>query len=374
VEHSGISERIRIEIPPLYCPFPYAIHPRHSELEQRCLSWLGELGVSTGEQARALLAVGNWAEGLACSYPVGTDETVQLVIDWAVFYAVVDDLFTELGPVGRDIARLTKMLSRMLRTLEVPDVGLLDESNPFAAAWCDIARRFLALAPPGVYRRWVQGHRAHFISIAWHQSYAVSGTLPSLNEYISLRAGSVGTAPSAAMVELTRGCEVPSHEMDLPALRALHEAWAFIHGCDNDLVSYGKELWDTHQTNGANDTCPTPFNIVGLLMHHDSCTLPEALDRAATLRNQVMSLLLHLIERIRPHASHELQKYLTGVGPNIRGVLDWYRSPRTQRYTNPDGNSPGAVEYTLPITGTPPPTAERPIWLPTISWWWDHLD
>jgi Terpene synthase family 2, C-terminal metal binding len=375
MEHSGISERIRVEIPPLYCPFPYAIHPRHRELEQRCLSWLNELGVSSGEQPHALLAVGNWAEGLACSYPVGTDETVQLVIDWAVLYAVVDDLFTELGPVGRDMPRLTKMLARMLRTLEVPDVGLLNENNPFAAAWCDIARRFVAQAPPGVYRRWVQGHRAHFASVAWHQSYIVSRALPSLNEYISLRGGSVGTAPSAAMVELTRGCEVPSQEMDLPAVRALHEAWAFIHGCDNDLVSYGKELADARHNDDAKNTYPTPFNIVGLLIHHHGYTLPEALDRAAILRNQAMSLLLNIIERIWPHASHELRNYLNGVGPNIRGVLDWYLSPRTQRYTNPDGNSPGAVEYALTITDTLPPTADESIPLPpTMCWWWNHLD
>jgi hypothetical protein len=343
-------------------------------MEQRCLSWLSDLRFSVGEQPRALLAVGNWAEGLACSYPVGTEETVQLVIDWAVFYAVVDDMYTELGPAGRDIGRLTDMLFRLLRTLEVPDSGLLDDSNPFGAAWCDIARRLIELAPPGVYRRWVQGHRAHFSSVAWHQSYLVSRTLPSLNEYISLRGGSVGTAPSAAMVELTRGCQIPSEEMDQPAVRALHEAWAFLHGCDNDLVSYGKELWDTHYRRGADEDLAAPFNIVGLLMHHDHCTLAEALDRAATLRNHVMVLLLGLIDRIRPNASDEMRKYLDGVGPNIRGVLDWYLSPRTQRYTNPDGNSPGVVEYTLTITDTAPFTTEIPILLPTMSWWWDHLD
>src|SRR4051794_18119754 len=155
MEQSVVSKPIRIEIPPLYCPFPYAIHPRYQELERRCTSWLNEVGVSDGEQARALLAVGNWAEGLACSYPVGTDEAMQLVVDWAVFYAVLDDLYTELGPVGRDIARLTDMLCRMQRTLEVPEAGLLDDGNPFARAWCDISRRCRDQAPPGVYRRWV---------------------------------------------------------------------------------------------------------------------------------------------------------------------------------------------------------------------------
>jgi hypothetical protein len=374
VQDSEKSEAIRIEIPPLYCPFPYAIHPRYRELEQRCLSWLDSYGVSAGEQERALLGIGNWAEGLSCSYPVGSDETVQLVIDWAVFYAVLDDLYTELGPVGRDVGRLTRMLSRMLRTLEVPDAGLLDEGNPFFAAWCDIARRCLAQAPAAVHRRWVQGHRAHFAAVAWQQSFAVSRSLPSLNEYVTLRGANVGTAPSAAMVELTRGCEVPSEEMDLPALRVLHEAWGFIHGCDNDLVSYGKELWDARHGIGAEDPSPTPCNIVGLLIRHHGCTLPEALDQAVTWRNQAMSLLLLIIERIRPHASQELQEYLAGVGPNIRGVLDWYLSPRTQRYTNPDGKSPGAVEYTLPITDTPPRIGEKPLRLPTISWWWDCIE
>jgi Terpene synthase family 2, C-terminal metal binding len=373
VQHTGTAEQIRVEIPPLYTPFPYAIHPRHQYLEQRCVSWLDRVGMTAGKQESALLAVGNWAEGLAMSYPVGSDETVQLVIDWAVFYAVVDDMYTELGPVGRDIGRLTDMLARMLRTLEVPGAGLLDESTPFGQAWCDIARRCFRLAPPGVFRRWVQGHRTHFSSVAWHQSYLVAHTLPSLEEYVTLRGGAVGTAPSAAMVELTRGCEVPSAEMDQPAVRALHEAYAFLHGCDNDLVSYGKELWDTRHTQKGRDDGPVPFNIVGLLMHHDSCTLPEALERAAAFRNQAMLLLLRLVEQIRPRASQELRTYLDGIGPNIRGVLDWYLSPRTQRYTNPDGNSPRAVKYTLPITDTPPPGAEQPIPLSTASWWWDHL-
>lgn len=372
MDTSAASQPIRVEIPPLYCPFPYAIHPQHPEMEQRCLAWLSDLGVSQFEQAKALLAIGNWAEGLACSYPVGAREAVQLVIDWAVFYAVVDDMFTELGPLGRDLARLAKHLSRMLRTLEVPKSGLAGDT-PFEKAWQDIAQRCFDLAPPQVFRRWTQGHRTHFACVAWHQSFLSAGRLPSLNEYISLRGGAVGTAPSAAMVELTRGCEVPSDEMDTPAGRALHEAWAFLHGCDNDLASYGKELWDTRHTHTTDATRSTPFNIVGLLMHERGCGLSEALDRVAALRNQVMLLLVRLIERLRPGASSPMRSYLAGVGPNIRGVLDWYLCPRTGRYTNPDGKSPGAVQYTFTITDTPPSTTEVPTDLPTMSWWWDHV-
>lgn len=371
MESSAALQPIVVEIPPLYCPFPYAIHPSHPEMELRCLAWLRDLGVSHGEQAKALLAVGNWAEGLACSYPIGANEAVQLVIDWAVFYAVVDDMFTELGPLGRDLARLAKHLSRMLRTLEVPNSGLTGDT-PFERAWQHIAQRCLDLAPPGVFRRWVQGHRAHFACVAWHQSFLMSGKLPSLNEYISLRGGAVGTAPSAAMVELTRGCEVPSAELDTPAARALHEAWAFLHGCDNDLVSYGKELWDTRHTHTTDETRGTPVNIVGLLMREHRCELPAALERAASLRNQVMHLVLRLIERLHPRASSPMRTYLAGLGPNVRGVLDWYQCPRTRRYTDPDTKSPGAIKYSFTITDTPPAAIEVPRGLPTMAWWWDH--
>jgi terpene synthase-like protein len=372
MDTSAASQAIDVDIPPLFCPFPYAIHPEYQAMDQRCLTWLTQVGVSQVEQAKALLAVGNWAEGLACSYPVGAREAVQLVIDWAVFYAVVDDMFTELGPLGRDLARLAKHLSRMLRTLEVPNSGLTGDT-PFERAWRDIAQRCFDLAPPQVFRRWVQGHRAHFACVAWHQSFLVAGRLPNLNEYISLRGGAVGTAPSAAMVELTRGCEVPSEEMDSPAARALHEAWAFLHGCDNDLISYGKELWDARHARTTAETSATPFNIVGLMMHERGCDLPEALAQTVTLRNQVMLLLLRLVERLRRRASAPMRTYLDGVGPNIRGVLDWYLCPRTTRYTNPDGKSPGAVRYAFDIIETAPAARQVPTDLPTMSWWWDHV-
>ncbi|MEV0621702.1 terpene synthase family protein [Nonomuraea sp. NPDC050404] len=365
---------IHIDIPPLYCPYPFAIHPRQPELSQRCVEWLDKVGMSGGEQERALLAIGNWAEGLAMSYPVGSDESVQLVIDWAVYYAVVDDMYTELGPVGRDLGRLSEMLARMLRTLEVPDSGLLERGSPFADAWCDIAQRCHDLAPPGVFRRWVQGHRTHFFSVVLHQSYLLAGTYPGLNEYVTLRGGAVGTPPSAAMVELTRDCEVPSHEWDVPAVRALHEAWAFMHGCDNDLASYGKELWDVRHTQTDHDGSTVPFNIVGLIMHHSGCGLSEALELAASYHNRAMHFAVRMMDQLRPGASTAMRTYLDGVGPNIRGVLDWYLCPRTQRYRNPDGKTPDGVTYTLPIVDTPPPGSAEPIPLPTASWWWDLLE
>jgi len=375
-------EKTRFEIPPLYCPVPFAIHPSTDLLRERTDAWLNRYEFFTQEGVRSLVTGSNWVEADGLTWPVGDEQSMQVIADWSIIICALDDLVMEdngdsgpsaaqSGSGARHAAALWRACSRLLRVLEVPNARLIEEPNPFIAPWRDAAQRFNDLATPTQHRRWIEGHRAFFNGIAWEQALALSDSLPTLNEYASVRMHTIGVGPARAAIEFTRGIDVPDREMDSPPVRAINEAWGVLNGWDNDLFSYGK---DRAALRNSGKNGEPASNLVGLLMLTYGYTLPEALNRAVELRNRVMSLFVRLRAQLMPKASPALREYLEGVGNAIRGVLEWHLRPRTSRFTELGGSGSGGIEFTVDITEIPVADHEKAVELPSIAWWWDLLD
>lgn len=373
MEPVNTAEKVRFEIPSLYCPIPLSMHPSTDVLRERTDVWLDGFEFFRLEGVRALVTGSNWVEADGLTWPVGDERKMQVIADWSIIICALDDLVMEDNAASASAATAAAMwraCSRLLRLLEVPNAQLMEEPNPFLAPWRDVARRFNDAASPTQRRRWVEGHRAFFNGVAWERALVASESLPTLNEYACVRMHTIGVGPARAAIEFTRGVDVPDREMDSPAVRAINEAWGLLNGFDNDLFSYSKDRAQVRDS-GARDE--PVLNLVGLLILEHGYTVSEALTQAVELRNRIMSLFVRLRAQLMPNASPALREYLEGVGCAIRGVLEWHVRPRTSRFTEIAENGAGEIEFTVEISPTPVADHEKRVELPAISWWWDLL-
>ncbi|MDN3354422.1 hypothetical protein [Actinomadura sp. DC4] len=358
---------ILIEIPPVYCPIPAAIHPAARRLEERGLLWMRRYGFCADETLSAMVAGSNSGEAMALVLPHADEDRLQLFTDWCYLGFLMDDLMYRMGDGGG--AGFAPLAGRLLRTLENPRAGLLGDDT-FAAAIVDVADRLQRLLTPVQHRRWTDLTRRWFLGTIWEKAVAKAGTPLTLNEYAALRMDSCAGPLWFGLCEFARAAEISDREMDAPPVRALNELCWLLVGWDNDLFSDAKERWLAERAEVAVDHAPT---LVSVLAAEESLEPAEALRRAATVRDHLMSLFVRLRAQVLPSASPELRAYLGEAGHMIRGNLDYYLRPRTTRYSDPDGRSPGALRFTGGFVDSPPGGVEEPLPLPSIAWWWEQL-
>ncbi|GAB2809496.1 terpene synthase family protein [Streptomyces daliensis] len=361
------GEPIQVRIPPLYCPIPPAIHPQHADMQHRSMEWMTRYGFCSDEPCRVRTASINGAEFVARMTPAGDRERMQVFADWAHLSLLFDDLYDALPDASASTALcdFTGTAVKVMRTFEAPEASLMPDDSPFTAPLRDLARRTHRIATPVQLRRMVEAQRLWLSCVAWEIACKPRAHLLGLNDYIVLRMGTVGGTATSSWIEILNGTEAPDHEMDSPLVRALAESAGLIVGMDEDLYSYGKDLW--HQRHDG-----TPLlNFVGVTAHELGCTHEKALLEVAAMRNQLMCLFLALRDRALRHAGPALTRYVTDLGHYIRANADWGTS--AGRYRNPDGRSPDAVSIRHEWTDDAPDFSGEPLPLPAIAWWWHQL-
>ncbi|MFE3687779.1 hypothetical protein ACFXPM_31755 [Streptomyces sp. NPDC059095] len=364
-----LSDPIVLDVPTLYCPVPATVVPDEVVFEERGLSWMKQFGFGQDDAEWRRIVGFNSGEYLARIFPRADADRVQLFVDWTNLFFAMDDIVGDEGGLATDPGGFADLAARTVRTMEVPDADLLPAGIPFSDAVRDLTLRTRELSTPGQFRRFAEAHRAWWSGTLWQMGMKESGRVPTLNEYVALRPLDDGSAPSAVLVEITAAPRLDAADLETPLMRAVIESWGLVVGVHNDLASYGKELWFARRYDGA--AKPFPANVVDLLMRSRSCSLGEALGLAAELADQTMHVFMCLCEQIRESASAPMHALLDGLADAVRGTLDYYGSPGTQRYTNPDGSSPGAVRVGLTLTDRPSAAALTVPQLPSIAWWWE---
>lgn len=147
-------------------------------------------------------------------------------------------------------------------------------------------------------------------------------------------------------------------------MRALTELALTTAAFDDDLFSYGKELWIAR----AEGTPPSGLNLVEILRREHHLGRQEAIGRAVELGNRLTFRFLELRDQVLPRASTPLRAYVDHLTRLLPGNLEW--GLRADRYRNPDGRHPGAVATSASTTTTPPADTSPPP-IPSIRWWWD---
>ncbi|UQA91986.1 terpene synthase family protein [Streptomyces halobius] len=195
--------------------------------------------------------------------------------------------------------------------------------------------------------------------------HRTAGITPALNDYASMRQHTAAGSATLAWAEIVDGEEIPGRESDAPAVRALTELAFTTAAWDDDLFSYGKELWFARR-----ERTPSPcrLNLVDILRHEYGHSYEQALREAGQLCDRLTLRFVELRDRVLTRASAPLSAYLDHLSHLIPGNLAWGLA--ADRYRNPDGRSPDAVTTSGSTTSTPPKDTS-PVPIPSVAWWWD---
>ncbi|MFC9977530.1 hypothetical protein ACFVH6_42185 [Spirillospora sp. NPDC127200] len=360
----GRGSVVQVELPPRYCPLPAVRHPDEARLAAGTRAWIDGFGIALTERQRARMR-GNDCPGFyGRIMPAAPADRLRLAVDWCTLMFLFDDAQCDEGPASTDPHQFASLAAGILRVLEAPggDPGTL--GGLFDAPVRDLARRTVRWATPAQARRSVEGHRAWFLGVLWEFAHRLAGRTPALNDYAHMRQHTAAGAATIAFTEIIDGEEAPAREMDAPAVRALTEVAITTAALDDDLFSYGKELW---QAARAPAPSPCRLNLPDILCADRGLDLEQALEQATELCNRLTLRFLQLRERVLPGASRPLRRHIDHLSHLIPGNLEW--GLRAGRYTDPDGRHPGAVATTAAFTQTAPSSAAPPI--PSIAWWWD---
>ncbi|MGI5347430.1 terpene synthase family protein [Streptomyces sp. CA-250714] len=359
------ADTLVIELPPRYCPLPTARHPDEAVLARRTADWINQFapGLTPRQQTRMR---GNDCPGFyGRIMPRAPADRLQLAVDWCTLMFHVDDVHDE-GPAADRAGRFADLATRLVRVLEAPDARVGRPEDILTPPTRELALRAHQWATPTQIRRCAETHRAWFLAMLWEFGHRAAQTTPALNDYAHLRQHTAAGAATLVWSEIIDGEEIPDRELSSPLVRALTELAFTTAAFDDDLFSYGKELWVAR----AEGTPPSGLGLVEILRRERSCSQREALQVATELCNRLTHRYIELRERAAPRASGPLRAYLDHLDHLLPGNLEW--GLNADRYRNPDGRSPGAVVTTGSLTQAPPADTSPPP-IPSITWWWDPL-
>ncbi|MFI8165506.1 terpene synthase family protein [Streptomyces sp. NPDC085931] len=361
-------ETVSVDIPSRYCPLPTLRHPEEGVMARRTAEWIDSFGLPLTAQQRVRLR-GNDCPGFyGRIMPRAPSDRLQLAVDWCTLMFHFDDVHCDEGPTGGRAARFAHLATKIVRILEVPQAYVDGpEDDPVLAPVGDLARRAHRWATPTQLRRCAEAHRAWFLAVLWELGHRAARSTPTLNDYAHMRQHTAAGAATLCWAEIIEGREIPERELSSPPVRALTELAFTTAAFDDDLFSYGKELWLEH----AGGSTPSGLSLVDVLSREHDCGRAEAMERAVELCNRLTHRFMSLHHQILPGASTPLRDHLAHLAHLLPGNLDWGLT--ADRYRNPDGLHPDAVTTTATRTCSPPADTSPPP-IPSIAWWWDPLD
>ncbi|MDI3099136.1 hypothetical protein ACR31U_03525 [Streptomyces rochei] len=71
---SAASRVSGVELPPVFCPFESAVHPRVRQVEKRAVEWIGDSGMCATERERAWTVATHSADFFARFAPVADED------------------------------------------------------------------------------------------------------------------------------------------------------------------------------------------------------------------------------------------------------------------------------------------------------------
>ncbi|MFI6587601.1 hypothetical protein [Embleya sp. NPDC050493] len=350
----------RLELLPLYCPIPEAVHPDADAIEQHCVEWLDRFKLYFDDAQRSRLIGTKAALIYSMALPEADAQRVADVSKWLYWGFATDDMFYDNGPTSVNAADFLKMAARLVRLCEEPRASFASEL-PFSDALRDLVRSITGSATPLQLLEWSQTARAWFFGMAWDVGNAERGKPPGLNDYLMMRMHTGGLASWVTSLNIAQGIELAPRESAAGHVRALMESWSTFALIINDLTSYAKEA-----RNG-----DTSSNIVTVIAHERGCTPQDALREAYLICDRISALFTALAQRVHKHGSPALSTCVRNLEHTWRGIIEW--GFQAARY-NVDPHT-GEVFQEFPGWAPHPTTQDRaPLPYPAISWWWDELD
>jgi hypothetical protein len=355
---------ITVELPPMYYPMPLRCHPGVGVLEERGLAWMAGHGFCSTPASRERVVGSRTALFSASLCPEADLERLQVATDWGYLMFVFDDVVCDEDATG-DMFSFTDLALRVIRTLEAPHSGVMDPGHPFTAPVTDLAGRVRRLGTPGQVQRLVDAHRTWLFGVSRGIEARRRRLLPSANDYLLFRPLDSATSPVLAWLQFSEPEEIPASQAAAPRVRALAEMAGTVATLDDDLYSRGKDLWFAahHGTSPGLATSPSSVDV---FMAESGCPHQEAMEQVAALRDRITDRFTELCGQVLDTVAPPLARYLFNLTCLIRGDFEY--GLIADRYRNPDGKHPGAVNTIGTVSDKPAQTGPPPI--PSISWWW----
>ncbi|MFE9045677.1 terpene synthase family protein [Streptomyces sp. NPDC007818] len=355
---------IKAVLPPLFCPFEEKIHPKADWIQGQATKWLDNIGLARDSVHRGWLLATDAGDAMSRIFPNGDESVVALAAQWLFTTYDLDDRNFDLPGHTLGSADAVELASRFLRVLEAPgDAAMGDNSHMRAVQ--DYVVRMRAMAPMVQAERHIDAWRHLLLGFLWEVSNTERGLMPNFDDYARLRIPAGGGWLTLSWSEISSGHCIPEKEWRSPAFKAAAEAAFLVMGWDNDLVTHDREL----------ELDPKSVNVVSVIAKQRKCSREEAIVEAISFRDRTLMFFLRMRAQLFPSAAEGTRRYLDDLGHAIRANLDWGISATRHTTVSPRTEIP-VPGPRIPLVLSEKPSSYRtdPLPLPSIAWWWDHLD
>ena len=349
-------------LPPLPIPYPPALHPnfdesdmegnRH-ELATRAYRDRFQLYDTEDQRRRLGKIYCAWLGSLM--YPKGTDELLQIGIDFCTWGFAYDDEYCDEGPLSRDPETFIEVSSRIYRAYESPEVSVSDDR--YALAMQDLRRRLDLYSTPTHTARFGDSLRAYLMTEMWK----IVQPKPTVNDYIPIRQYGGGGWSYPVLCHIIAGVDISEDEYHDRRVRALDEMMTAVLAWDTDPYAYVKE--------GARSS-HKEHNLIMALMREHACSFDEAISRYMAMRAKVISLFIRLRADVEATCSPEVRAYIECQTKYWAGAMEW--TANTNRYHSIAGlGDTGSFSGGKLVREAPEETFDR-IGLSSCAWWWEY--
>lgn len=298
--------------PELYCPFPSAMSPHATQVQEGTIDWARRFHLLQRESAYRRLSRLQYGMLTARAYPTAPPAILQAVTDWCTWLFLLDDQCDEAG-IGHDPGQLRQLHKGLLAVLSgiAPD----PHAEPLANGLWELYTRLLMHAPEGWLARFRRSVAQYFAANVWEATNRREGQVPDAATYRAMRPYTSAVYPCLLLIELAEALHLPADVHDHATVQVMAQMTNNVISWANDLVSLEKERQsgDVH-------------NLVIVLANEGRLTLCTAVERVAELHDAEVRAFITLGQRLpsfTPAVDRDLSRYVLGMRFWMRANLDW---------------------------------------------------
>lgn len=305
-----------LRIPSFEYPWEGACSPYVEQVEERSKRWAIRQGLIPDERYQARVDRTKYGWLAARCYPHASEELLQVIADYFVWFFLADDLFVDRVEMvsGEVIPHLTAMI-------DVLDFDRVGESPVYGEeAWFDVCRRLRGLLSRERFDRFATGMRLWATTAGLQILNHTQSKSVRTSAYLAIRRHTSGMNPCLALLDSANaGPMTPAeyHGAELQEL-ALHA---------NNVVCWSNDI----QSLIVESRQPGQFwNLVGVRAQ-EGYSLQESVDHVAGKVRDEIDRFQRLAARVEPQASPEVRGTISGMRDWMRGYQNWVTLD-TQRY------------------------------------------
>ena len=258
-------------LPEVKLPFSTAIHPRYAEIQGATELWCRKFDLLRSPTVRAKFHALGYGRVMSTLLPNAPFAGLALVADWNSFFFIADDQQNNAVRTERTRA-YEDLVDGMRAVISGRSRSAQAGNHPLLSALGDLLERTLPDRPAYWVTRFCRNLDAWLAGHLTENAYRVSGTVPTVEGYISVRRDASTVFPTLDLVEVIEGASISDALYESDHFRTLLLGTADIMCWVNDVHSLHMERDD-------------PINFVTVLAHHEKIGTQSAID-AVTARIQ----------------------------------------------------------------------------------------